>query len=789
MSYTFNSYSFDPVLGVLYFQENTVQLRPKLAQLLEYFLLNAGRIITREELLSALWVNGEYRESSLTQSIRELRKQLSDSVQNPLFIKTYPQRGYIWICEVDMPCNVLSADEPAPEPTRTMAFFSDSPQRLPALVLTLCIFIVGLFLMIGFTMVDPPSKNVSEAHHNERLLIAPFKNLTGETEFDWLNYGLRHLLIQNLKESGVVTVIPNQPAFHLLSQEQEAHDDVGSTLQSLVEQGHAERWLEATVSQESGRFVFHYTLSDIQGKIKKGVIYSDDLNHPLPNLATTFAQQVIGKTGMVSTYHVSESDFSTKDYLEGLYALETRGVGLAMRYFEASVLHDPNNTHALVELARTYWHTGRLQQATDIFEQLSESAGLLANPSLNARMLEYWGEMKIAKGEYTQANTLLEHALVMTDEIDNDVLRSKIYRKLATIAWQKQQWSKYQHFVSQAKNLFEIHDMTESEARRLYYIGNPPPAGPETDQTVDLEDSLQSLYKSVRYYRQNGNLSSLMKTYFALGQNYLAPLEERYQALLSALKLATDQQELVYQIKIANYLGFYFIQLHEGEKAIEYIELAEQVLNDELDIAPLRYRNQLLLSMAKMDHGIANNDKSALHQAKASFAQLLGSLESLNSHDNIKADAYLLLSWTELALQQNQSALLNQQAAYNLYTRLNMHDSLSYAVYSLMYTHLTLGDDRSAIELANSGQFNKKLIYDYTALAFYRLGDVDNAIGQLDKMRHQFAHYWQISDERRYKQLADPALQQNELMTWFSSLQKPYSVYCESEWNFQIDVN
>ncbi|KAF7767805.1 hypothetical protein PCIT_a3901 [Pseudoalteromonas citrea] len=789
MSYTFNSYSFDPILGVLYLQEDAVQLRPKLAQLLEYFLLNAGRIITREELLSALWVNGEYRESSLTQSIRELRKQLSDSVQNPLFIKTYPQRGYIWICEVDVPDDAVSIDEPLQNTQQNIGLFSRIHQRLPVFLLSLLLLIAGLFLVIGFTMVDTRPTSMSEPHHNERLLIAPFKNLTGETEFDWLNYGLRHLLIQNLKESGIVTVIPNKPSFHLLSQEHEAHNNVGATLQSLVEQGHAERWLEATVSQESGRFVFHYTLSDIQGNIKKGVIYSDDLNHPLPNLATTFAQQLVGKTGMVSTFHVSESDFSTKDYLEGLYALETRGVGLAMRYFEASVLHDPNNVHALVELARTYWHTGRLQKAADMFEQLSQHPTLLAKPSLNARMLEYWGEMKVAKGEYTQANTLLEHALVMTDEIDNDVLRSKIYRKLATIAWQQQNWHKYRHFISQAKNLFEIHDMTESEARRLYYIGNPPPAGPETDQTVDLEDSLQSLYKSVRYYRQNGNLSSLMKTYFALGQNYLAPLEERNQALLRALKLATDQQELVYQIKIANYLGFYFIQLHEGEKAIEYIELAEQVLNDELDMAPLRYRNQLLLSMAKMDHGIANNDKAALHHAKLSFERLLGNLEAFNSHDNIKADAYLLLSWTELALQQSHSALKNQKAAHTLYQRLNMHDSLSYAVYSLMYTYLTLGDNQSAIELASSGQFNKKLMYDYTALAFYRLGDVDNAILQLDKMKQQFSHYWQLSDERRYKQLTHSELQQSELKRWFSLLQKPYSVYCESEWNFQIKVN
>ncbi|NOU51351.1 hypothetical protein HG263_12510 [Pseudoalteromonas sp. JBTF-M23] len=784
MAYIFETYTFDPELGVLYSEEEEIQLRPKLAQLLEYFLQNSGRVITRDELLSALWVNGEYRESSLTQSIRELRKQLKDNVQNPIFIKTYPQRGYVWISAPKALHG--SSDDNALSTSKinkhTLSDWLKKPMVIILCALSLVFFSGGVTFLVSKNNFIADSKY--ENNHNDRLLIAPFKNLTGETEFDWLNYGLRHLLIQNLKDSGVFTVIPDKPAYHLFSQEHEAHENMGETLEALVQQGHADRWLEASVSQENGLFVFHYTLSDKTGKAKKGVIYSDDLTHPLADLAATLAKQIIGKNGIVSTYQVSDNDFSTKDYLEGLYALETRGVGLAMRYFEASVLHDPNNLHSQVELARTYWHTGRLAQANEIFNQLNRDSKLEAHSMLKARMLEYWGELKLAQGDYETANSLLEQALMGVDEIDNDVLRSKIYNKLSAIAWLQQDKLRSEHFALQAKRLFDMHDMTESEAQRLYYIGNPPAARPDKEQPLDLEASLQSLYKSVRYYTANGNLSLLMKTYFALGQNYLAPLDDRLNALMSALDLAAEQQEVVYQIKIANYLGFYFIQLHEGDKALQYINLAADVLKHELDIAPLRYYNQLLLAMAKMDIGIATDDVQALESAKRTFTRLLAQLSGVDNFANIKADAYLLKGWSLLALAQYQGALESLTQANRLYEDLKMKDSQSYAVYSLIYTHLQLGNDKQAIALSESGKFNKKLIYDYAAFAYFRAKDIDNAIAQLKKTKRHFAPYWREQDESILTQLLSRQAQIKP-QKWLEALQKPYSVYCESEWNLQ----
>tara|TARA_B110001454_G_scaffold20346_1_gene19191 strand:+ start:8821 stop:9075 length:255 start_codon:yes stop_codon:yes gene_type:complete len=74
MPFQFEQYSFDSQSGMLSHTDKPEQtLRHKVAGLLQYLIEHQDRIVSKEELLEALWQHGDYRENSLTQSIRELR--------------------------------------------------------------------------------------------------------------------------------------------------------------------------------------------------------------------------------------------------------------------------------------------------------------------------------------------------------------------------------------------------------------------------------------------------------------------------------------------------------------------------------------------------------------------------------------------------------------------------------------------------------------------------------------------------------------------------------------------
>ena len=67
-----------------------------LEQSLLYLLAaNAGRVVTREEILDTLWGVDYVAESNVVdRQIRNLRARLQDDWRQPRFIATVPGRGY-----------------------------------------------------------------------------------------------------------------------------------------------------------------------------------------------------------------------------------------------------------------------------------------------------------------------------------------------------------------------------------------------------------------------------------------------------------------------------------------------------------------------------------------------------------------------------------------------------------------------------------------------------------------------------------------------------------------------
>jgi DNA-binding response OmpR family regulator len=70
-------------------------------KLLSFFMTNAGQVLSKEQILSALWDNaGNFvDENTLPVNISRLRAKMEDDPKNPKTIKTIHGLGYIWIGE------------------------------------------------------------------------------------------------------------------------------------------------------------------------------------------------------------------------------------------------------------------------------------------------------------------------------------------------------------------------------------------------------------------------------------------------------------------------------------------------------------------------------------------------------------------------------------------------------------------------------------------------------------------------------------------------------------------
>ena len=71
-----------------------IRLRPKSFDMLQLFVTNAGRILSKQDLIDAIWPNIHVGDDSLFQCVREIRTALGDDQRQ--LIKLVSGRGYLF---------------------------------------------------------------------------------------------------------------------------------------------------------------------------------------------------------------------------------------------------------------------------------------------------------------------------------------------------------------------------------------------------------------------------------------------------------------------------------------------------------------------------------------------------------------------------------------------------------------------------------------------------------------------------------------------------------------------
>src|SRR3954453_19381735 len=93
--FKFGPFDLDLMRGALQdIDGNEIKLRPKRFQLLSYFIVNSGRLISKSELINQLWSNTIVGDDSLAQCVSELRTAIRDFDRR--IIKTVARRGYLF---------------------------------------------------------------------------------------------------------------------------------------------------------------------------------------------------------------------------------------------------------------------------------------------------------------------------------------------------------------------------------------------------------------------------------------------------------------------------------------------------------------------------------------------------------------------------------------------------------------------------------------------------------------------------------------------------------------------
>lgn len=170
---------------------DTVRIEPRAMEVLMALAAHAGEVVSREDLLAAVWPGVVVGDEALTQSIIKLRRALGDNPRAPSYIETISKRGYRLIAPV-------REAEAAPA--------TGARSRLPSRALAAGVVLaLALAVAYGTHLIARPgaSRHVLDAE-GERpgryltLTVVPFEPVGAESGQAYLARGISNDLMTDL---------------------------------------------------------------------------------------------------------------------------------------------------------------------------------------------------------------------------------------------------------------------------------------------------------------------------------------------------------------------------------------------------------------------------------------------------------------------------------------------------------------------------------------------------------------------------------------------------------------
>jgi len=205
--YRFGDYELKVRSRLVLHRGAAVPLPSKTFEVLLYLVANAGRVVTKDELLKSVWPDSFVEESNLTQHVFRLRKALQPREGDPPYIVTVPGQGYQFSPVVESgalaPTASLATVPPAgleaPEEIvvqrireRSTVITEEIVRQPPALLpvarrtrwwraATLLIFVAATAALSIWgwraTHLPPVTAPIS-------IVVSPVENRTGDSSFD-----------------------------------------------------------------------------------------------------------------------------------------------------------------------------------------------------------------------------------------------------------------------------------------------------------------------------------------------------------------------------------------------------------------------------------------------------------------------------------------------------------------------------------------------------------------------------------------------------------------------------
>ena len=199
--YCFGPFRYDSGQRLLFRENETVPLAPKVAETLRVLVERHGTVVEKTELMREVWPDTTVEEIGLARNISQLRKALGDENEAGKYIETLPKRGYRFVGDV----LERRPENSSQSHSRRIPPSIRRTRRLLLAAGTLCV-ILGLV----YWQFYRPSRYLSSGDPITSITVIPFECRSPELDCSAFPRGLTELLAAQLtKIEGVHVLSPS----------------------------------------------------------------------------------------------------------------------------------------------------------------------------------------------------------------------------------------------------------------------------------------------------------------------------------------------------------------------------------------------------------------------------------------------------------------------------------------------------------------------------------------------------------------------------------------------------
>jgi len=191
LDYRFDEFEIDLGQHELRRSGQAVHIEPQVFDLLLFLIRNRDRIVSKSEIINAIWQGRAISDAALSSCISAARRAVGDNGENQRLIRTLHKRGFRFVGNIDdvspplaVPAEVERPVDPAPTAGNLddLARVTDSPALL--------------------ALPDKPS-----------IAVLPFQNMSGDADQDYFAEGLSEDIITGLSREHWFFVIARNSSF------------------------------------------------------------------------------------------------------------------------------------------------------------------------------------------------------------------------------------------------------------------------------------------------------------------------------------------------------------------------------------------------------------------------------------------------------------------------------------------------------------------------------------------------------------------------------------------------